>query len=317
MKITIMGTGTMACLFGSRMLQAGNTVWLVSGWEQQVKKISQDGLILSEKDREDILCHPNVTLRAEEVIADGIYPDLVMISSKGYQTERTIQNALPIIGDQTRVLTLQNGMGNADTIAKHVRTDHIFFGAASVAADMVELGHVKDTTNRNRSPLISIIPFSHKEDDFCGKLGGLFTSLGYSTDASVAAERFVWKKLCVNCSANAVAGISQLANYLYAPDEDGSVILNQVCAEVCAVARAKNIPMDAQETAAYVHKTLDTQHHYVSMCQDMHNKRRTEIGTINAYIVKEGAALGIPTPVNETLMHLVNLISRHYEDQWV
>lgn len=317
MKIVIMGTGAMACLFGGRMMQAGNEVWLVSGWKEQADTIASKGLTLSEKDQEDVILHPHVTLHAEDVVADGgKYPDLVMISSKGYQTGRTIKNALPVVGPETRVLTLQNGMGNADVIASYVPAEHVFFGAASVAADVPALGHVKDTTNRNRSPLISIIPYTRKEDAFCEKLGDLFTSMGYSTEASVAAERFVWKKLSVNCCGNAIAGISQLANYIYSNDQDAFVMMNQVCAEVCAVANAKGIFMDYEETRAFVHFTYYSQHHYVSMCQDIHNKRQTEIDTINGYIVREGKRLGVPTPVNETLMHMVKLISNHYKDQW-
>lgn len=317
MKIAIMGTGVMACLFGSRMIQAGNEVWMVSGWKEQVEKIGADGLILSENGQEDLLFRPHVTFHAEDVIADGVAPDLVLISSKGYQTARTVKNALPIIGPDTNVLTLQNGLGNGDTIAQSVPAERVFYGAASVAADLVEIGHVKDTTNRNRSPLISITPYSNQDSDACRALGKLFNSMGYSTDASVAAQKYVWKKLAVNSSANAIAAISQLANYVYSNDMDGFILINQVCAEVCAVAAAKGIPLDYQETRAFIHLTLHNQHHHVSMCQDVHNKRLTEIDTINGAVVREGKALGVPTPVNETLMHLVRLISNHYSDQWV
>ena len=316
MKIAIMGTGTMACLFGSRMLQQGHEVWLVSSWKEQVEKIAADGLILSENGHEDVVLHPHVTLSAQEAAADGVYPELVMISSKTYQTERTITNAMPLIGPETRVLTLQNGMGSAEIIAAKVPAERVYFGAASVAADAPALGHVKDTTNRNRTPLISITPMTRKDDPYCATLQALFTSMGYSTDASVAAEIFVWKKLCLNSCGNAIAGISQLANYVYSNDQDAFILLNQVCAECCAVAQAKGIPLDYQETRAYVHATYYNQHHYVSMCQDIHNRRPTEIDAINGTIVREGRALGIPTPVNETLMHLVRLITKHYDDQW-
>lgn len=315
MKIAIMGTGAMACLFGGRMLLARNDVWLVSGWKEQVETIRENGLTLSQAGEEDISLHPHVTLDAAEAAADG-YPDLVLISSKGYQTERTIKNALPLIGPGTRVLTLQNGMGNADVIAQFVPAECIYFGAASVAADMPALGHVKDTTNRNRTPLISIIPYTRQKDPYCQVLQDLFESLGYSTKASPSAEKFVWKKLCVNSCANALAGISQLANYIFSNDPDGSIIMDQVCNEVCLIAAANGIDLDNAETRAYIHKTLHNQHHHVSMCQDMHNKRPTEIDTINAYVVREGKRLGISTPVNETLMHLVRLISRQYEHQW-
>ena len=316
MKIAIMGTGTMACLFGGRMIQNGHDVWLVSGWKEQVEKIGADGLILSQEGQENVVLHPHVTLSAEEVVADGVYPELVMISSKTYQTARTVRNALPLIGEKTRVLTLQNGMGSAEIIAEKVPVSRVFFGAASVAADSHGLGHVKDTTNRNRTPLISIIPMSRQEDPFCAVLESLFTSLGYSTDASVGAEIFVWKKLCLNSCGNALAGITQLSNHIYSNDQDAFILINQICAECCAVAQARGIPLNYDETRAYVHATYYNQRHYVSMCQDIHNRRKTEIDAINGTIVREGRALGIPTPVNETMMHLVRVITNHYEDQW-
>ncbi|MCI6027010.1 MAG: ketopantoate reductase family protein [Oscillospiraceae bacterium] len=317
MKIAIMGTGTMACLFGGRMFQQGHEVWLVSGWKEQVETILQSGLVLSEAGRDDLVLHPHVTLHAQDVVAGGAgYPELVMISCKGYQTVRTVANALPLIGPDTRVLTLQNGMGNAEIIAERVPVEHVFFGAASVAADSHELGHVVDTTNHNRIPLIGIAPLSRREDPFCDVLEKLFVSLGYTTSASVASEQFVWKKLCLNSCGNALAGISQLSNHIFSNDQDAFILLNQICAECCAVAQAKGISLDYNETRAYVHATYYRQQHYVSMCQDIHNKRKTEIDTINGTIVRLGRQLGIPTPVNETMVHLVRLISNHYADQW-
>ena len=316
MKIAMMGTGTMACLFTARMLQAGHDVWMVSLWREQVEKIAADGLVLSQAGCDDLTFHPHVTTDAADVVADGVYPELVMISSKGYQTERTVKNALPLIGPETRVLTLQNGMGNAEIIAAHVPGERVYFGAASLASDAEGLGHVKDTSNLNRSPLVSVVPFTRVDDAWCQTLGELFNSFGYSTAAGAAAERFVWKKLCLNSCGNALAGITQLANFVYSNDQDGFILLNHICAECVAVAQARGIDLTFDEMRAFAQATYYNQHHYVSMCQDMHNKRPTEIETINGYIVREGRRLGVPTPVNETLYHLVRLISNHYADQW-
>lgn len=317
MKIAVMGTGAMACLFSSRMVLSGHEVWMVSGWEEQVEHIRRNGLILSEDGQKDAVVHPRVTLRAGDVTAGGAKaPELVLISCKGYQTARTIRKALELIGPDTRVLTLQNGMGNAETIAGFVPEDRLFFGAASVGADLPELGHVKDTTNRNRSPLISIIPYTRKPDVFCTVLGELFELLGYGTDASVAAEPFVWKKLCINCCANAIAGISQLENAVFSNDPDGFILIDRVCAEVCAVAGARGIDLPYEDTRAYIHFNFYNQFRHVSMCQDIHNRRPTEIDSINGAIVRMARDNGIPVPVNETLVHLVRLISRNYDFRW-
>lgn len=317
MKIAIMGTGAMACLFGSRMVLSGHEVWMVSGWEAQVEQIRRNGLVLSEDGQETLVVHPRVTLRAGDVVAGGAKaPELVLISCKGYQTARTIQNALELIGPETRVLTLQNGMGNAEIIAGYVPEDRLFFGAASVGADLRELGHIKDTTNRNRSPLIGMIPYTRKPDAFCTVLGKLFESLGYGTDASVSAEPFVWKKLCINCCANAIGGISQLENSVFSNDPDGFLLISHACAEVCAVAKARGIDLPYEDTRAYLHFNFYNQSRHVSMCQDIHNRRPTEIDSINGAVVRMAREAGIPVPVNETLLHLVRLISRNYDSQW-
>lgn len=316
MKVVIMGTGAMACLFGCRMMQNGHEVWLVTKWAEQAEKIRADGVTLLEQGSPDLMFYPHIAENAAEAVSDGKYPDLVMISSKGYQTARTVKNALPAIGPETRVLTLQNGMGNAEIIAESVPAERVFFGGASVAADAVALGVVKDTTNHNRTPLISIVPFTRQEDPFCTKLGELFSSMGYPTDARVAAEVFVWKKLCLNSCGNALSGISQLANGIYSIDQDGFILLNQLCAECVVVAQGRGIPLYFDEVRAFIQATYHNHSHYISMCQDMHNKRPTEIESINGFIIREGRKLGIPTPVNETLYHLVKLISNHYADQW-
>ena len=307
----------MASLFAARMLQAGHDVWMVSGWKEQLEKIAADGLILSEDGHEDLTVFPHTASAAEEAVTDGVFPNLVMIWSKGYQTERTIKNALPLIAEETLVVTLQNGMGNAEIIAKYVPAKQVFFGSASMASDAEGFGHVKDTTNRNRSPLISVVPFTRQDDGNCAFLADLFNSLGYSTAAGAYAEIYVWKKLCLNACGNALAGISQLANYVYSNDQDGFILISKILAECIAVANANGVPLDFDEMRAFAQATYYNQHHFVSMCQDMHNKRQTEIETINGFIVSEGRRLGISTPVNETLVHLVRLIQRHYADQWV
>jgi 2-dehydropantoate 2-reductase len=316
MKIAIMGTGAMACLFGGRLMQSGHEVWLVSGWKEHVEKIQKDGLTIQRE--ADVFQVPiRVTQNPADVIDNGVHPELVLISSKGMQTRATIKKALPVIGPETCVLTLQNGIGNADIIAEYVPHDRVFFGSASVASDLVALGHVKDTTNRNRSPLISIMPYSRVMDERGEQLGRLFNGIGYETDVSLGAEKSIWTKLCVNCCANSTGAITRLSNYIYSNDRYGFQLLNKICAEVVAVAQAKGIDVDYEELRSFVHLTLHNQHHYISMLQDVYNKRPIEVDTINGAVVREAKKLGIPTPVNETLVLLLKTIAGNYDNMWM
>lgn len=317
MKIAVMGTGAMACLFGSRMMQQGHETWLVSGWKENVAVIVKQGITLKEKSRDDLIVKPFATLNVSDVIADGVYPDLVLVSCKGTQTEATIKRALPIIGKNTSVLTLQNGMGNADVLVKYVPEAQVYYGSASIASDFLELGVVQDTTNHNRSPLISMMPYNKTASKTLDSLGELFASFGYSTYAAANNEKNIWTKFCLNCCGNALAGITRFSNNIYSNDRNGFIMLNHLCEEAVAVANAKGIDIDYHEMRAYVHATYHSQHHYVSMAQDIHNKMPTEIDTINGYLVNEARKLGIEVPYNAVMVHLVKLISSHYEDVWL
>jgi len=316
MKIAILGTGAMACLFGGRMVQAGHEVWMVSRWRENVEKISRDGICLVEKDRPTLTLWPNATLCPGDVTADGISAELVLVSCKTWQTAETLRYSMDIIGENTCVLSLQNGLGNEKILAQYVNSNNLFFGSASLAAVIAEPGTVKEFTNRNRSPLISLMPMNRLIDERTARIGKLFQSLGYDTDASLNAETWIWTKLCVNCCANAVSAIAQLPNCLYSNDRDGFTLLNQITSEVCDVARAKGVDVNYEELRSFIHFTLYNKSHYTSMCQDVHNQRPTEIDAINGAVVQEGKRLGVPTPVNETLTHLVRLIQNHYEERW-
>ena len=315
MKIVILGTGAMACLFAGRMAHAGHNVWMVSRWSENVEKIKKDGIHIMEKDRPVLVSRPSATTNPGDVTADGAAPDLVLVSCKTWQTNETLRYSREIIGENTCVLSLQNGLDNDKALARHVNPNNVFFGGASLGAEIPELGIVQDSTNRNRSPLICFMPMNRIIDERTVRLGELFQSLGYDTDATLNAESWIWSKLCINCCANAVSAVAQLPNCIYSNDRDGFILLNQIAAEVSAVAEARGVPANYEELRAYVHFTLHNQRHHTSMCQDVHYQRQTEIDGINGAVVREGRRLGIPTPVNETLTHLVRLIQNNYNER--
>lgn len=305
----------MACIFAGRMAGAGHEVWMITRWKEQADKIAKDGLKLMEQGRPDLLVHPRITLRPEDAAADGVSPELVLVACKTWQTEETLKYSLGIVGENTCVLSLQNGLGNEKILARYVDPERVFFGGASVAAEIPEPGTVQDVTNRNRKPLISLMPMSRVVDDRTDRIGGLFQSLGYDTDASLAAESWIWRKLSINCCCNALSAIAQVSNLVLSNDRDGFILLNQITAEVCAVANAAGVPFDYDELRSYIHTTLHNNRHYTSMCRDVHDRRPTEIDSINGAVVREGKRLGVPTPVNEALTRLVRLIENHYGER--
>ena len=315
MKITVMGTGAMACLFAARLAGQGHEVWMVSHWKEQLAAISRDGLTLREDGKPDALTWPRVTDRPELVTEDGRDPRLVLVLCKGYQTQRTMQDAVKLLGADTLVLTLQNGLGNAECVARYVPERNVFFGAANVGARVPAPGVVEKTGNYRRWPQISLMPMDRRMDGRGDFIARALEDAGFGTEITLEAEAFQWKKLCVNACGNALAAVTRLRNGDFANDPEGQALMADICREICAVARAKGIPAETEEWTRFVQDTLAPSMHFTSMGQDVVRGRETEIESINGAVAALGRELGIPTPVNETLARLIRLISHHYSQQ--
>ena len=140
MKIAIMGAGAMGCMFGAKYTRSGQDVCLVDGWKDHVEKMQKDGLNVERKGETY-----NVKIKAVMDVQDAVdyfggAAELVMIFCKGMQTDEMIRRSLPLIDENTCVLTLQNGIGNPEIIGKYVDHDRVFFGAASAGSVLLRAG---------------------------------------------------------------------------------------------------------------------------------------------------------------------------------
>lgn len=315
MKTAVMGTGAMACLLGGRMIQGGNDVVFVSNWKENIEVLNKKGLCIIDGNTGQ---EEHISVRACSSADDALYilggkPDVILIMCKGPQTEKTTYNALPLADEGTLFLSLQNGLGNDEIIAAIAGSHRVFYGSASIAALIPEPGAVRDNTNRNRSPLISVLPCDAMMDERLGRISELCSSMGYSVLVGPGAEKNIWNKLAINCCANAISAVTRLQNGVYSENENGQSLIARICEEVAAVGIARGIDTSAEALNAYCRKTFHGQMHLSSTLQDVLHHRPTEIDFISGAIVKEGKKYGIPTPVCETMYELVKCISDNYE----
>lgn len=315
MKIAIMGSGAVGSMFGAKFFKTGQDVCLIDGWGEHVRKIQVDGLDY-ERNEEKYNVKINAVSSAEEAkkILGG-YADLVMIFCKGMDTEESIKKSMCLVGDETSVLTLQNGIGNAETIGKYVPHNQVFFGAAYVASALLGPGSVKDTTS-NRSNLIHIMPLDGEMNNKCIEVADVITKAGMDTKATLEAECFVWQKLALNCCVNATSVLTHMCMKDMTNDVDGFVLFNRIVNEIAEVAKVKNVEVDFDLLRAFVHLSGHKSTHYPSMLQDAKKKRPLELETITGAIVREGKKYGVLTPVNETIMLLTSMVSSNYDNLW-
>lgn len=118
-----------------------------------------------------------------------------------------------------------------------------------------------------------------------------------------------------NCSFNAACGLTRLDSAQISRQPDTAALVESVIGEVIAVAEAKGISIDRNHVDEFIAMASQVGHH-PSMAQDVMTKRRTEIESLNGAVVREGAHVGIPTPVNDTITRLVRILEATYDEQF-
>jgi len=309
MKIAVMGAGAMGCLYGSDLAKGGNEVWMVDIWEEHVNKIKAEGLLMTTGEKKEHV-KLNATTDPKEVGA----VDLLVIFTKGLHTEVAIKNSLPMIGEDTYVLTLQNGIGNVEIINQVVDEKKILFGMTTLSSDLQGPGHIERTFHGRG--LTQMKPLTSESNPQIEKVVESFNQSGIYTELSFEVEKKIWEKLIVNCCLNTVTAITRLHCGHVVEQDSAKFLLEGVTKELVEVANAKNIPLEYDYALKHLTEVAwEAYNHYPSMVFDLKFKRKTEIDLIAGSIVREGQKHDIPTPVNATLMSLIKIIENNYDNQ--
>ena len=311
MKVTMMGAGAMGGMLGARLAAAGNDVWLVDTWPEHVSKMRNDGLVLDTKEGTKVL-KVNATTRVQDVYDQNGYAELVIIFVNANFTDQITRDAKVIIGPDTYVLTMQNGVGNADIIAKYVPKNRIICGTTLCAGVVEGPGHVRDSS---QDYYTAIMPMEGPVTDVIQKVCETLNAAGLQCEASAGAETAIWRKMCVNCCTCGIGMITRLSCGQVCEEPDGAALVREVIREVCEVANAKGLGLDYETELAHFLKVYTPSTHYSSMNQHARKHIKTEVETITGAVVREGNRLGIPVPYNTTIYHLIRMIQDHYNDQ--
>lgn len=315
MKIVILGAGALGSVFGARLSQSGNQVVLVDPFQDAVNSICKNGITVIKKGYETVVVNVSAVTspeQAEQLLGKA---DLIMVLVKGMYTREAVRNAACLVDENTRFLTVQNGIGNPEVIAEEYGKEKVYYGTTVVGAQVPELGTVKDLTPPTGHTTITSM--SGQEQDRLLKIAEVLTKSGLATEVSSEASKMVWKKLTMNCVANAPAVITRMTNGHYINDPNGLEIAKMIVHEVCAVANAKGIDLDEEALIPWILETMSPQvEMFSSMAQDAIRKRPLELDTITGGVVREGERLGVPTPVNRAIYYFDKLISGNYDKQY-
>lgn len=300
----VVGAGAVGSFYGAMLARAGHAVTLV-GRAPHVQAIADRGLRLHISGQ----IH-TVSLAASTDLAVAGGADLVLFCVKSPDTDGVARQLAPLLKPDALVISLQNGVDNAETLARHL-TQAVAPAAVYVATAMPAPGEVHHHGQGHLviGPINAAAAADAALMSRLQSVVDLFASAEVSVRVSPDVFGELWRKLIVNCAYNAVSGLTRQP-YGRMADLPAIVDLQRaVVREAVAVAQAagQTIDLDASMAAmAAIATTMPGQRS--STAQDMARGRPTEIDHLNGFVVRRGAELGVPTPLNQALHALVKLV---------
>jgi 2-dehydropantoate 2-reductase len=301
MKLAVVGAGAMGSILGGSLAHAGHEVWLTDPWTDHVEAIRRHGLRLLGAS-EPVVARPHATSNVGEVGSC----DLVLVMVKAYHTAAAAESLAPLIGPTTLVLTLQNGLGNVETLACHVGRERVLPGVTYRGGEVIGPGEVRQT---GIDKLTIIGEPEGPAGDRIHALAAALQAAGIRTMVSDNIQGEIWGKLLVNVAGNALGAILGLPlGYLL--EVDGSKqMVELVLQESSAVARAIGVNLPYDDPLERVRANWSTlQDAKSSLHQDIERGRRTEIEALNGAVAREGERLGVPVPYNRAVTLLVTAL---------
>lgn len=308
MKITIVGPGAMGCLFAALLARAksDNDIWLLDKDSERAKRIKAKGIsvegISNFELSVNITADPNVIGHSE----------LVIISTKSYDTQTALNSIKPLLKDDTNVLSLQNGIGNLQLITDMVGEERTVCGMTAYGATLIGEGKVRQ---------------AGKGDTIIGKptgkifrdlrhISSIFNGAGILTKISRDVDGVIWSKLIINAGINALAAICRLSNGALLMHEGAKDLMRQAVIESTKVAKKRKAKLIFDDPLQKVESVCkNTPANICSMLQDIMRRKETEIDFINGAIVRHAKSSGVKVPVNEMLTQLVKVMESSYKKQ--
>ena len=307
MRFAILGAGALGSIFSAKLAAAGHRVTLLGRSEAHVSAIRRHGLT--------VLAAPNQQMNYGSIDArvqsDGCEAaDVAIFLTKAQDSAAVAINAGPLIGENTALVSLQNGIGSMELIEEARPGCKMIQGATTVGAHVVEPGRIEISPSTADSKAISWIgPWQGTADfSLTADIAETLGLAGLPTEAYPDVAPLIWTKLAMNCAMNAVGAISRSTVRQVSESQAGRSLIEEVIREVISVANAQNIDLD---TKAVIKAAWDvyagTANHIPSMAADLRAGRPTEVSALNEAVVAKAQSLGISVPLNATLVRLIRL----------
>ena len=301
-SVAVVGAGAVGSYFGAMLARAGHRVTLI-GRAGHMQAIERDGLRLEMGGTVEL-----IRLGTSTEMAAVTDADLVLFCVKSTDTDSVTREMAPHLDPRAVVMSLQNGVENAPTLARHLR--QVIVPASVYVATAIP--HPGTVRHFGRGDLV--IGALRDRADVASTLEDLrdffaTASVPVTISSDVMAE--LWSKLMVNCAYNAISALAQASYGKLAALPEIRAIQRAVVEEVVALAAAEGVPMQLEPALRAMERIAQAMPGQLSStAQDVARRKPSEIDHLNGFVVRRGRELGVATPVNETLHALVKLVER-------
>lgn len=300
MRIVMLGAGALGGLFAHHLVLGGADLVCVDTDAAHVAAIRQHGLRLRTAGGEHVS-----PVRAAQTGFAGIgTADVLVLFVKGYASREALVSAQSVVGPDTVIVTLQNGLGNAQRVREAFPAQHVLYGLTTLTSDRVAPGTISPrSTAAGVTDVWTLDP---------SKLGPVEAFVALLNRGGIAArvtpdiDRSIWKKLAVNCAFNALCAVTDLSCGQLSDQPAIWPVLDGICDEVVALAAAEGVAIDRADARGFLRDVAAASRaHHPSMVQDVRAGRRTEIENLNGAVLRGSERHGLAAPFNRMAHALV------------
>ncbi len=291
--ILIVGTGALATLFAARLTSSGNRVTMLGTWPEGLSTLRKNGARLIDENGYEQNFSVHATSDPKE--CRGAKHAIVLV--KSWQMERAARQLAECLADDGLAITLQNGIGNQEILAKELGESRVTIGTITTGATLLEPGLVK--TGGDGKISIEAHPA-------LGPIKEALKSANFKVDIVEDARSLVWSKLIINAAINPLTALLRVPNGELLKRPTARRLMHALAEEAALVASAEKVTLPFSHPAAAAEDVARrTASNHSSMLQDVKRGAPTEIDAICGAVARMGQRHHIPTPVNSVCWKLI------------
>ncbi len=296
MKIVMIGAGAMGSSYGGRLVRAGAEVCLIDTWQEHVAAVNARGLDLDGVFGEDI-----IPIKAVSDAGQAGPADLAFVFVNSNDTREAAETAARVLAPEGFAVTMQNGIGNLETLQEVLGTARVVGGSSMSSAMMRGPGQA---TLTHLGPT-SIGETDGKPSERIGHFASLLSQAGFETTIEPDITAKIWNKFVLNVAINALCATTGLRLGELARLSPLNTLQDRILDEIMAVVLAKGIRLPDQDIRTTIKRHCWKKFSRPSMLQHIEAGKRTEIEALNGALVREAQKLRIATPYNQSVVALL------------